>query len=108
MRRIYFVLVSAILFITSHEASAQICKPVAQRTGEVGCWIIVNQPVGQLSKSETYWHLDVYPSEVEAETARVAGSAVVKSLGKTWLLTIADLEWRMTDRRSTDCRLADW
>ena len=94
MRRIYFVLVSAVLFITSQDASAQICKPVAQRTGEVGCWIIVNQPIGQLSKSETYWHLDVYPSEVEAETARVAGSAVVKSLGKTWLLTIADLEWR--------------
>ena len=94
MQRIYLVLVSAILFITCHEASAQICKPVAQRTGEVGCWIIVNQPIGQLSKSETYWHLDVYSSEIEAESARVTGSAVVKSLGKTWLLTIADSEWR--------------
>ena len=57
-------------------------RPVAQRTGEVGCWIIVNQPIGQLSKSETYWHLDVYLSEVEAETARVAGSAVGSLLEK--------------------------
>src|SRR6202048_637913 len=94
MARIYLALLSAVLFFTCHEASAQICKPVAERTGEVGCWIIAHQPVGQLNKPETFWHLDVYATRAEAEAARNAGSAVVESLGKMWLLTIADREWR--------------
>ncbi len=25
------------------------CKPVSERTSEVGCWIIVHQPIGQLT-----------------------------------------------------------
>jgi hypothetical protein len=94
MIRIFLALASVVLLITCQEAFAQICRPVAERTGEVGCWIIANQPIGQLTRSETFWHLDVYPTEVEAEAAKAAGSAVVKSLGKTWLLTIADEGWR--------------
>ena len=67
MARIYLALMSAVLFLTCQEASAQICKPVAERTGELGCWIIAHQPVGQLSKPETFWHLDVYVTRAEAE-----------------------------------------
>ena len=98
MVRIYLALVSAVLFLTCQEASAQICKPVAERTGEVGCWIIAHQSVGQLNKPETFWHLDVYAArtEAEAEAAKIAGSVVVESLGKMWLLTIADKGWRPT------------
>ena len=94
MARIYLALVSAVLFLTCQEASAQICKPVAERTGEVGCWIIAHQSVGQLNKPETFWHLDVYATRAEAEAAKSAGSVVVESLGKMWLLTIADKGWR--------------
>jgi hypothetical protein len=94
MVRIYLALVSAVLFLTCQEASAQICKPVAERTGEVGCWIIAHQSVGQLNKPETFWHLDVYAARTEAEAAKIAGSVVVESLGKMWLLTIADKGWR--------------
>ena len=96
MARIYLALMSAVLFLTCQEASAQICKPVAERTGELGCWIIAHQPVGQLSKPETFWHLDIYVTraEAEAEAAKSAGSVVVESLGKMWLLTIADKGWR--------------
>ena len=94
MTRICLALVSAVLFLACQEASAQICKPVAERTGEVGCWIIANQSVGQLNKPETFWHLDVYATRAEAEAARGFGSAVVESLGKMWLLTIADKGWR--------------
>jgi len=77
MTRIYLALASAVLFITCQEASAQICRPVAERTGEVGCWIIANQPVGQLNKPETFWHLDVYATRAEAEAANTAVSSVV-------------------------------
>ena len=89
MTRAYLTLACAVLFLTCQEASAQICRPVAERTGEVGCWIIVNQPVGQLTKPETFWHLDVYATRTEADAAKIAGGAVVESLGKIFLLTIA-------------------
>ena len=94
MAHIFLALLSAALFFTGHEASAQICRPVAERTGEVGCWIIAHQPVGQLNKSETFWHLDVYTTLNEAEAGKTAASSVVESLGKVWLLTIADKGWR--------------
>jgi hypothetical protein len=90
------------------EGFAQICKPVAERTRDVGCWIIAHQSVGQLNKPETFWQLDVYATRAEAEAAKTAGSVVVESLGKMWLvfavlrlrvraafvLTIADKGWR--------------
>ena len=94
MARIYLALASAVLFLSCQEASAQICKPVAERTGEIGCWIIAHQSVGQLTRPETFWHLDVYATRAEADAAKAAGSAVVESLGRMWLLTIADKGWR--------------
>jgi len=94
MGRICLALTGAMLFLTCQSASAQICKPVAERTGEVGCWIIASQSVGQLAKAETFWHLDVYATPTEAEAAKASGGVVVESLGKTWLLTIADQGWR--------------
>jgi hypothetical protein len=94
MGRIFLAPTGAMLFLTCQSASAQICKPVAERTGEVGCWIIASQSVGQLAKAETFWHLDVYATPAEAEAAKASGSVVVESLGKTWLLTIADQDWR--------------
>src|SRR6266478_5496188 len=54
MRCIYLALAGAVLFLACQSASAQICGPVAERTGEVGCWIIASQPVGQLAKAETF------------------------------------------------------
>ena len=37
------------------------CKPVSERTGDVGCWIIAHQPVGKLMEP-AYWYMDVYPN----------------------------------------------
>ena len=59
-------------------ASAQpvpggVCKSVADRTGEVGCWIMARLPVGQLTRSEIFWHLDVYPTR--SSGGRGQGSA---------------------------------
>jgi hypothetical protein len=65
-----------------------ICKPISERTAEVGCWIIVDQPVGRIDQAQVFWHLDVYPSRPEAEKAKGPRGAVVESLGKVWLLTI--------------------
>jgi quercetin dioxygenase-like cupin family protein len=70
------------------------CHPVSERTAEVGCWIIANQPLGQLPDSPIFWHLDVYPTRSEAEAAKGPLGTVVESLGKTWLLTLQKAGWR--------------
>ncbi len=83
----------------SGQASAQSvpwggCKSVADRTGEVGCWIMAPEPVGQLTESEIFWHLDVYPTRVAAEAAQGLRGTVIESLGKVWLLSIEGAGWR--------------
>ena len=77
-----------------HEAFAQICKPVSQRTGELGCWITANAALGQLPQQPIFWHLDTYPTRGAAEGAKGPLGAVVESLGKVWLLTIDVAGWR--------------
>jgi hypothetical protein len=70
------------------------CKPVSERTTEVGCWILVDQPVGRIEQAQIFWHLDVYPTLAEAEKAKGPRGTVVESLGKVWLLTIEKAGWR--------------
>ena len=70
------------------------CKPVSQRTGEVGCWIITNEALGQLPRGPIFWHLDTYPTRAGAETAKGPRGTVVEALGKIWLFTIAEAKWR--------------
>jgi quercetin dioxygenase-like cupin family protein len=85
----------------THAASAQpvaggACKPVSQRTGEVGCWIIAHESIGQLKQEQVFWHLDVFPTKASAEAAKGVHGIVVESLGKVWLLSIEDAGWRPT------------
>jgi quercetin dioxygenase-like cupin family protein len=70
------------------------CKPVNQRTTEVGCWILADQPVGRIEQAQVFWHLDAYPTRSEADKAKGPRGTVVESLGKVWLLTIEKAEWR--------------
>src|SRR6516165_10594018 len=70
------------------------CKPVSERTGETGCWILVDQPVGRAEQAQVFWHLDVYPTRSEADKAKGPRGTVVESLGKVWLLTIEKAGWR--------------
>lgn len=94
MPALAMIVCSAAVLSLSSQASAQICKPVSQRTGEVGCWIIAHEPVGQLTASQAFWHLDAYPTRAAAEAAKGPSGTVVESLGKTWLLTIQNAGWR--------------
>ena len=66
------------------------CKPVSERTGEVGCWNIAGQSIGQLKNAHTYWHLDTYPTYGAADAAKSPQGTVVETEGKIWLLTIDD------------------
>ncbi len=69
------------------------CKPVSERTSEVGCWIIAHQPVGQLT-GQTFWYLDAFPTRPAAEEAKGPRGTVVESLGKVWLLTVDKAGWQ--------------
>jgi hypothetical protein len=81
-------------FAAEHEMGTR-CRPISERVGgDPGCWIIVNQPVGNLTKPQTFWHLDTYPTRALAEGAKGAHGAVAESLGKYWLLSIEDAGWR--------------
>jgi quercetin dioxygenase-like cupin family protein len=70
------------------------CKPVSQRTGEIGCWIVAAVPLAQLPRDAVFWHLDTYPTRTAAEAAKGPGGTVVEGLGKIWLFTIAGAGWR--------------
>src|SRR5687768_15951226 len=70
------------------------CHPISQRTGESGCWITLNLALGKLPPQPIFWHLDTYPTRAAAEAAKGLRGAVVESLGKVWLFTIAERAWR--------------
>ena len=73
------------------------CKPVSERTSEVGCWVIADHEIGELKNAQTFWHLDTFPTREAAEAAKGPHGTVVKAYGKTWLLTIKDKpDWRVT------------
>ena len=83
---------TVVLFVSS-PALAQsdeygICKPVSARTGEYGCWIVAQQPLGELTSSQVFWHVDAYPTRAAAEAAKGPLGTVVEALGRVWLLTI--------------------
>jgi quercetin dioxygenase-like cupin family protein len=65
------------------------CKPMSQKTGETGCWILASQPLGA-PDSLVYWTIDLFPKKELAEQAKGPHGTVVESLGKVWLLTIGD------------------
>jgi len=93
------VFLSSALILAAIPLSAQLtgfgtCKPISQRTAEVGCWILVDQAIGRVLQAEMYWHLDVYPTRGEAEKAKGPRGTVVESFGKVWLLTIEKAGWR--------------
>ncbi|MFZ0810179.1 MAG: cupin domain-containing protein [Bradyrhizobium sp.] len=99
MRHLLWITVAIIVlplfeFASAHAAGVH-CRPISERIGnDPGCWIIADQPVGNLTKPQTFWYLDAYPTRVLAEAAKGAHGAVVESLGKQWLLSIEDDGWR--------------
>jgi len=88
------------LLIQASSTSGQIptrrtCLPISERAGrDVGCWLIVAEPLGKLSRSEVFWHLDTFPTRPAAEAAKGPRGTVVEALGRVWLFTVAEAGWR--------------
>ncbi|HSU13581.1 hypothetical protein [Longimicrobium sp.] len=88
----------AVIAATAAPLAAQTdgtCVPVAERAGRAyGCFITARQELGRLSASPAlFWHLHTYPTRAAAEAVRGPRSAVVESLGRVWLFTIAGAGW---------------
>ena len=76
-------------------ASAQ-CKPVSERTQDVGCWILATQAAGRLAEATIFWHLDTYPTRAAAESAKGPRGVVLEALGSIWLSSLQPAGWRPT------------
>ena len=68
--------------------------PARERLGEIGCYLTATEPLREAPTHPIFWHLDAYPTRAAAEAARRERGTVVESLGRVWLFTIADAEWR--------------
>ncbi|HEY7791001.1 MAG TPA: hypothetical protein VIC33_10840 [Vicinamibacterales bacterium] len=69
--------------------------PAAQRTQEVGCYIVGSETLASLPEGPLFWHLYTYPSLDAAKQAKGTSTGVaVESLGKAWLFKIAPAGWR--------------
>ena len=93
-----FTLPVGIAFLAATSAAAQTagCEPVTQRGGrEFGCFITAREELGALPRdSVLYWHIDAFTTEAEGKAVRAPRSTVVRSLGRIWLFTIAEVGWR--------------
>jgi hypothetical protein len=65
-----------------------VCQPASQRNQELGCWILADDPVGQLTKQQVFWHLETYPTDAAAHADKGSRGIVLDSFGKIWLMTI--------------------
>jgi quercetin dioxygenase-like cupin family protein len=89
MQRVSIVVFAGVLVLAApRQASAQICRPASERTGELGCWIVANTELGELPPAPIFWYLDSYAARSQAERARGPRGTVVESLGRIWVLTI--------------------
>lgn len=68
--------------------------PVSQRTGELGCYLVVTQDLGTLPEGQFFWHLYTYPDLVTAEANKGPRSTVAQSFGKFWVYSIERSDWR--------------
>lgn len=75
---------------------ATACEPANGREGQPGCWVLATAPVS--SATPLYWH--VYQIESAAQ-ASAAGppSRVFRAFGRTWLVAVADKNWKSSSGR---------
>ncbi len=99
--RLMGMLFLGLLSLATKQLSAQgvatpgeVCKPASERIQDVGCWIMADDPVGQLTKSQVFWHLDAYSTRAAAQADKGPQGTVIESLGKVWLMTIEDAKWK--------------
>lgn len=81
----------------SHDHRSQVpngCQPLdAHAVGDVGCYIVAQEPLAVLPDGPLYLHIDTFADAVAARAVRGANGSVIQAYGRTWLLTIAKENW---------------
>lgn len=62
--------------------------PVAQRPGEMGCYLLATQAVPVPPTGPVYWHIYRFRTRTAAEAARRGRETVVEAFGRFWLFEI--------------------
>ena len=71
------------------------CAPITEKRQELGCYVLARQRlVGLPQGTPLSWHLDAFPTRASAEAAKGTHGLVVEAFERTWLFTIAALDWR--------------
>ena len=78
------IIAGALVVLAASDPAWAQCRPVSERTGEVGCWIMAREPLGRLAQPAVFWHLDAYPTRREAEAAKAQAA-------------LGDIEAKMVD-----------
>ena len=71
--------------------------PVAERQGEIGCYLLDTHAVPDLPAQPLYWHVVAFPSLADAQTT-IAGSRqqALMSQGRAWLFALEPQRWQST------------
>lgn len=78
---------------STSDARFGICVPARERSNNaVGCFIIIDTSLGVLGPKPVFWHVTELDGRLPGPASPTG--TVVRAYGKTWLLTIADSEWR--------------
>jgi quercetin dioxygenase-like cupin family protein len=64
-----------------------------EQTQAVGCWILA-RVTEEMPSSLVYWHIYGYPSRAAAEAVKGTNGAVIEGLGKIWLLSVGEADWK--------------
>lgn len=85
--------------LTSHASHAPTaCQPANGREGQPGCWVIATAPIGTPT-TPVYWHVYEFSSAEQARRHASGAATVVSAFGRTWLLAVADRDWRLSSGR---------
>ena len=68
------------------------CKPLSERTGEAGCWIVKTRAIGRLSAAPVFWTLDRFQTQADAEKAATETDTMVQALGAWWVFRVGPKE----------------
>jgi quercetin dioxygenase-like cupin family protein len=92
------MLISSITVAPAQTATGSlVCKPATERSGEQGCYILINDKLGKLPDGAMYWHIYKFPNRAAAEGAKRERGTVVEAYGSAWLMTIERAGWRLPD-----------
>ena len=89
---------SAMPSIAQHEHRSIVpggCQPPGtHKAGDIGCYIVAQEPMATPPAGPLYWHLDTFADAGAARAARGTNGSVIEAYDQVWLLTIADKDWR--------------